>query len=145
MIKIKYADPDDYKTLEKISAVSMSEPWKEADFISADKNEFAKILAAYDDTIPVGYAVAYFAADESELPSIAVRPDIRRRGIGTELLTSLFKEVKKHGAQKMFLEVRQSNDSAISLYEKNGFITAGTRKNFYSDPDEDAFVMMKLL
>lgn len=145
MIKINKASPDDFAALADISMRSMNEPWKEADFISAEANEYAVILEARDGDIPVGYAVGYFAADESELPSIAVDSHHRKMGAGKALLTALFNEVKKHGAARMFLEVRESNEAAIGLYEKNGFITAGTRRHFYSDPEEDALVMMKLL
>lgn len=145
MYKVCKAKECDFGQLESISVASMSEPWKKNDFLSAQKNEFARILAAYDDGVPVGYAVGYFAADESELPSIAVSPSARQRGIGTRLLEALFEEVRTHGALKMFLEVRESNEAAISLYEKCGFITAGTRRRFYSNPCEDALVMMKLL
>lgn len=145
MIRIKKADKIDFHRLEEISVAAMSEPWHEADFLAADKNEFAVILEAVNGDEPVGYAVGYFAADESELPSIAVSRRSRRMGAGSALLAALFREVKRHGAAKMFLEVRESNEAAISLYEKNGFITAGTRRHFYSDPEENALVMMKLL
>lgn len=136
---------DEFHALEEISVSSMSEPWKEADFMSAEKNEYALILAAVEEDEPVGYAVGYFAADEAELPSIAVSPQMRRRGIGDALLNELFIQVRQRGAAKLFLEVRESNEAAIALYEKNGFITAGTRRHFYSNPEEDALVMMKLL
>ncbi len=145
MIKIRNAKMDEFHALEEISVSSMSEPWKEADFMSAEKNEYALILAAVEEDEPVGYAVGYFAADEAELPSIAVSPQMRRRGIGDALLNELFIQVRQRGAAKLFLEVRESNEAAIALYEKNGFITAGTRRHFYSNPEEDALVMMKLL
>lgn len=145
MITIRNAKIDEFHELEEISVSSMSEPWREADFMSAEKNEYALILAAVEEDEPVGYAVGYFAADEAELPSIAVSPLMRRRGIGDALLNELFNQVKARGAAKLFLEVRESNEAAIALYEKNGFITAGTRRHFYSNPEEDALVMMKLL
>ncbi|MGN0240094.1 MAG: ribosomal protein S18-alanine N-acetyltransferase [Candidatus Weimeria sp.] len=145
MITIRNAKQNEFHTLEEISVSSMSEPWREADFISAEKNEYALIIAAVETGNPVGYAVGYFAADEAELPSIAVNPRMRRRGIGNALLKELFSQVKQRGAAKLFLEVRESNKEAISLYERNGFITAGTRRHFYSNPEEDALVMMKLL
>ncbi len=166
MITIRNAKIDEFHELEEISVSSMSEPWREADFMSAEKNEYALILAAVEEDVktgdnddlavyadaaaldagnPVGYAVGYFAADEAELPSIAVSPQMRRHGIGDALLNELFNQVKARGAAKLFLEVRESNEAAIALYEKNGFITAGTRRHFYSNPEEDALVMMKLL
>ena len=148
MISIRTAEKKDFEALEKISVSSMSEPWHEKDFEAAYKNEFAVIIAAFDKKDgeePVGYAVGYFAADEAELPSIAVRSDRRRLGIGNRLLEALFKEMKGHGAAKIFLEVRESNEAGLALYEKNGFITVGTRRHFYGDPEEDALVMMRLL
>ena len=145
MITIRNAKMDEFHALEEISVSSMSEPWKEADFMSAEKNEYALILAAVEEDMTAGYAVGYFAADEAELPSIAVSPQMRRHGIGDALLNELFNQVKARGAAKLFLEVRESNEAAIALYEKNGFITAGTRRHFYSNPEEDALVMMKLL
>ncbi len=142
---VKVAEKNDFGALAAISLASMSEPWSVADFVAASENPFAIVLAAEDENGPAGYAVGYFAADEAELPSIAVKASCRGRGIGSRLLSELSDAVREKGASKLFLEVRESNEAALALYQKNGFITAGVRKRFYRDPDEDAFVMMRLL
>ncbi len=91
----------------------------------------------------VGYAGIMIIADESELLNIAVVEAYRKCGIAQRLLDLLFEQAKKHGAYRILLEVRRSNISAIQLYQKNSFSDLGVRKNYYSNPKEDALLMEK--
>ena len=63
-------------------------------------------------------------------------------GVGDAIVKALCKKAEELG-EFISLEVRTSNTNAISLYEKNGFIKAGVRKNFYSDPREDGLILTK--
>lgn len=93
----------------------------------------------------VGAALLEVLVPESELHSLAVLPANRRRGLGALLLKSAFTAARKRGATEMFLEVRSSNQAAITLYESAGFTALSVRRGYYSHPREDALVMRKRL
>ena len=80
-------------------------------------------------------------AKQCHVVSIAVREPYRRRGIASELMTTVMERAKEnYGATECFLEVRMSNDAAISLYEKLGFSKVKRNYGYYID-GEDAWVM----
>lgn len=99
-------------------------------------------IAAYDSDILVGYACATSVCDESEINRIAVKKEYRSKGIGNSLLKKLISKLSQRCGRKIFLEVRESNKNAISLYRKNEFDTVGVRKKYYSAPVENALIMM---
>ena len=86
----------------------------------------------------VGFLVAHHLAPEWELENIAVASSARRKGIGKRLLSALLAAARETNSDSVFLEVRQSNAAARTLYEKAGFELTGRRKSYYSDPVEDA-------
>jgi [ribosomal protein S18]-alanine N-acetyltransferase len=88
----------------------------------------------------LAFLVAHRVDAEWELENMAVAVSVRGRGIGTLLLRELIGQARVQGGSKIFLEVRASNQSARSLYEKFGFEEAGLRKSYYSDPTEDAIL-----
>jgi ribosomal-protein-alanine N-acetyltransferase len=73
--------------------------------------------------------------------NVAVDPTLRRRGIATALLNRLLERV--HPDAQLTLEVRRSNEGAITLYESFGFRSAGVRRRYYQDNGEDAIVMWR--
>ena len=81
--------------------------------------------------------------DEGYIANVAVDPKYRKAGVGTLLVRRIFSLAREKGLSFVTLEVRASNENAISLYEKCGFKTEGRRKNFYSDPKEDAIIMTR--
>jgi [ribosomal protein S18]-alanine N-acetyltransferase len=87
-----------------------------------------------------GFLVAQAVAAEWEIENIAVAGKARRRGLGTRLLGEFLDRAQAEGATAVFLEVRQSNRAARSLYEKWAFEESGRRAHYYSQPDEDAIV-----
>lgn len=89
----------------------------------------------------IGYAVLRIVRDEGHLLNIAVAPEKRRQGIGMELLRFCINLCVKKGVKELWLEVRESNLGAISLYTKLGFIKVGIRRRYYQDTGEDAFIM----
>ncbi len=91
------------------------------------------------DILLMGYIIATDIADESELLRIAVAEKYRRSGIGKELMKAYTEDLKQH-CDKFFLEVRQSNQAAMSLYEKIGYKSISVRKDYYSNPKEDAVI-----
>ncbi len=89
----------------------------------------------------VGFVIFHIAADVSEIYNIAVESGHARTGIGWELMKAAIQESGRRKAEKVVLEVRKSNDPAINFYLKFNFKIAGERKNYYSNPVEDAYVM----
>ena len=89
----------------------------------------------------VGFIIFHIAANVSEIYNIAVENGHARSGIGKQLMLAAIHESEGRNASKVVLEVRKSNNPAISFYLKFNFTIAGERKNYYSNPVEDAYVM----
>ncbi len=89
-----------------------------------------------------GYIVARMGADELHINNVAVRESHRRRGIGRHLLNRILEEGRRSTVPCAFLELRAGNSAALALYEKCGFRVTSRRKKYYSEPTEDALVMV---
>jgi ribosomal-protein-alanine N-acetyltransferase len=89
-----------------------------------------------------GYIVGRMGADELHINNVAVREGYRRRGVGRELLSRMLEEGKHSGVPRAFLELRAGNSAALALYEECGFQVTARRNRYYSDPVEDALVMI---
>lgn len=91
-------------------------------------------------TSALGFLVARHVALEWELENIVVAPTARRKGLGKRLLDALLFRVRETHSDAVFLEVRDSNIAARSLYEMAGFKQVGSRKSYYTNPTEDAIL-----
>src|SRR5687767_12013717 len=89
----------------------------------------------------VGFAGMWSMFDEAHITTIGVEPEMRGRGLGELLLIALADEAVRRGADWLTLEVRVSNVPAQALYRKYGFTVQGVRKRYYSDNNEDAYIM----
>lgn len=89
----------------------------------------------------VAMAVVWFIIDEVHIATIAVDPDYRRLKIGQKLLAAILKDALAMGAQHAFLEVRETNIAARSMYRRFGFQEVGKRPHYYSDSQEDGILM----
>ena len=93
-----------------------------------------------DQIIP-GYVGMWFMADEAHITAIAVKEEYRGRGIGELLLMGCVELSILRRSKEVTLEVRVTNDLAQSLYKKYGFAVMGVRKRYYTDNNEDAYIM----
>jgi len=89
-----------------------------------------------------GYIVARMGADELHINNVAVREPYRRLGIGRALLDRILAEGKRSEVPCAFLELRAGNTAALALYEDCGFRVTARRSRYYSEPVEDALVMI---
>jgi ribosomal-protein-alanine N-acetyltransferase len=89
----------------------------------------------------LGFVGLWFSVEEAHITSIAVREDWRGVGLGELLMIGALKLAHIKGCRFLSLEVRVSNESAQALYGKYGFKKVGRRKRYYSDDNEDAFIM----
>ncbi len=89
----------------------------------------------------IGFAGLWLMVDEAHITTIAAHPGYRGRGVGELMLSSLIGIAYTIHAQQMTLEVRVSNYVAQNLYRKYGFKEEGRRRRYYSDNNEDAYIM----
>lgn len=134
---------DDIEAVAQLEAQIFSTPWTAQGFADTLHREDILFLVACEQNRLLGYAGVYCAADEGEITNVAVAQGARRRGVGGALLKTLIGMLADRQIRRVVLEVRTSNRPAICLYEQNGFVVAGTRKNFYEKPVEDAYVMVR--
>jgi len=141
-IQIRKARIDDLEQIDNI------EKTLEHRILSYDllKNTIGKdtyfYFVAIVNNIIVGYISAEILVDHIDILSVAVFKAYTRQNIATMLLNELFKTCSTYNIKNIFLEVRPSNFAAIKLYEKNGFKKISTRKNYYTDTNEDAYIYL---
>ena len=159
---IRQMTVSDIKEASQIAASSMLQPWSMAAFAAELKNAQALLLvceaddaiSAADDFIRTasggeepsdsrisGYISLLLTPDDAELTGIAVKEAARRQGMAGALLKEARSILRKRGIGSIVLEVRASNTTAVSFYEKHGFTCIGVRRGLYDFPKEDALVM----
>jgi len=113
--------------------------WSEAEYAALFGNgSLRHCLVVEDDQSVLGFLVARGVGSEWEIENVAVDASEVRQGIGSQLVQRLLTQARARGGEAVFLEVRESNQAARSLYEKCGFSPAGRRKAYYVNPIEDA-------
>ena len=140
-ILIREARLSDIPAIMSLETGAFSVPWPEnllRDFI-----EYSDRLCLVADVgnESVGYLNAMFALDEYHIGSLAVKPELRRNGIGGALVRELIKYACASDAKYIFLEARESNSAARALYAAFGFEEVSKRRNYYESPREDAILM----
>jgi [ribosomal protein S18]-alanine N-acetyltransferase len=134
----------DLPVVYEIEALSFSNPWSDATFRGEIQNKgisFPMVIVRHADGRVAGYIIYWHIRDEVQINNVAVHPDFRGKGIGEAAMRLVLKEIREKGAVFATLEVRVSNTAATRLYEKLGFKVLGTRKGYYTNPVEDAYVM----
>ena len=126
--------------IERIETLCFSVPWSYANLEAQATGKNKLFLCAVDESGPLGYVGMTMVLDEGYIANVAVAPNARRRGIADTLLYELARRTRATLAF-LTLEVRASNAPAIALYEKHGFAVVGRRKNYYTQPQEDALLM----
>ena len=91
-----------------------------------------------------GFCAFWLVAEQAHINNLAILPELRGRGLGTQLLEAITAEAAHLGAAMLTLEVRQSNEPARRLYERAGFFQEGLRKNYYTNPVEDALILSRM-
>ena len=127
----------------ELEKLCFSDPWSESSVASELNNQLALWLVAEDNGRVAGYVGSQTVMGESDMMNVAVHPDYRKQGIATTLIVGLAEELRKRESHCLTLEVRASNENAISLYRKLEFQQVGCRKNYYRNPKEDALILRK--
>lgn len=138
---------DDLPEIASMELEYFAVPWSEASIGHyMDQGNTLFIVARHasgSGYIVAGYIALMCILNESDLVSIAVRKGYRNMGIARELLDIAYDLAKKRGVELIHLEVRESNEAAIALYESEGFVQDGIRKGYYDKPREDAILYTK--
>jgi ribosomal-protein-alanine N-acetyltransferase len=137
--RLTYADLPQVIAIERRAFPT---PWSLAMFVLELSKPSGICLAAMLEGRLSAYLVCSRYDRVWHIMNVAVDPDVRRRGLGTALLTRLLERVDDEDA-RYTLEVRRSNGGAIALYERFGFLVAGLRRRYYQDNGEDALVMWR--
>ena len=141
-MRIRRMTAEDLDRMMEIEAASFSDPWTRAMFLSELANSISRIYVAEEDDRLLGFVVAWIVADETHILDLAVDPDHRQRGLGTDLTLAALGAGRQEGCAYAVLEVRRSNVAARRLYQAMGFRVVGRRAGYYMDNGEDALVMM---
>lgn len=124
-----------------IECLCFPTPWSKYTFKIAMEDPRTLFKVAYLGEKVVGYGSIRWVLDEANLDSIGVHPNFRGKGMGDKILKALIEECQNRGLTLLTLEVRESNESAIKLYERNGFQIVGRRDDYYTSPTETALLM----
>lgn len=143
-IDIKIAKKEHLSQIAEIEAATLPEAWSES-ALELFVREGAFAVVALCEGRVASYCTVIDAPFETQIINVATHKDFRRLGYACLVVERVIEESRAQGAENISLEVRESNDSAISLYRKLGFEVCGTRRGFYKNPTEDALVMVKKL
>ncbi|MFI3238365.1 MAG: ribosomal protein S18-alanine N-acetyltransferase [Lachnospiraceae bacterium] len=133
----------DIEKVAAIEAISFTQPWSEKAFCEMLKSDRAHYVVARIEDEVVGMCGLLYSFEEAEVSNVAVLPTYRGRGVAKRMLEELLNVGSEQGVEAFCLEVRASNEAAISLYKSTGFEIAALRKNCYAHPTEDGYVMWK--
>lgn len=143
MIEIVEMTQDHVTAIAQLEKDCFSDPWSDKSIAYELTNSLSLWLVAVEDACVVGYVGSQTVMGESDMMNLAVDVHHRMRGIGALLVDSLVDALRHRGSSSLTLEVRASNEKAIKLYQRTGFVQVGRRPNYYRNPREDALILRK--
>ena len=144
-VTVRAAVAEDLDGIHYIERQSFPDPWSHRmfhDIVGAALLGLAHVLVAEAEDRIVGFAVAERADPEVHLTNLAVDPLRRRLGIARHLVAAVLAWARSEGLEEVWLEVRESNVAARSLYRAEGFAVVSRRRDYYRLPTEDALVLV---
>lgn len=138
--RIRRAWVADAPVLGALERTCFPDPWSVESFRELLREPGTVALVAELDGEVVGYMAGRAILDTAEILNLAVHPAVRGRGLGSTLLVATLDAMRARGAREVYLEVRESNTAAQSLYAHAGFLPVGRRAQYYQSPPEDALV-----
>ena len=141
MVVIEPATEDDIPWILELEQEAISPPWTHGALLNEIYRNDSYFAVAVENEEKLGFIIMRGMVDCGELLQIAVEKSARRRGVADLLMYAMLDEAGKNAINSVFLEVRKSNSAAISLYKKHGYALVRHRKDYYTNPVEDAMVM----
>lgn len=123
--------------LATLHATSFHKGWSEDFFAKILESSTGLAFGVFDSKSElIGFCLCRWVIDEAEILTIAVNSAMRQQGLGSSLLSSTCDSLRSKGVLKVFLEVSEHNEAALSLYRKQGFLPVGARRHYYLDTDD---------
>lgn len=146
-LRVRKMALDDIPAVLEIDRQSFPVPWSEHTYrLELTGNPSAHLLVAEirrrHGFKVIGYIGYWLIVDEAHISTLAVDPRVRRRGVGKKLLSTALRSAARKGAERVTLEVRESNSGAIAMYQSFGFELHSRKSEYYRDNGEDALVMI---
>ncbi|GAB4229288.1 MAG: N-acetyltransferase [Methyloligellaceae bacterium] len=142
--RFEAAAPADCGALAQLHAASFPQGWDAQTFARFLADPHCLTVVARADTAeprsdgPAGFVLLRWAADEAEILTLAVAPELRCQGVARRLLRAAFGRLREKGVRQVFLEVGADNHAAAALYSRLGFRDAGRRAGYYREGEGDA-------
>lgn len=143
-ITIRPMKLEDIEQAHELDMLSFSLPWPERSFryeVTSNPNSRCWVAEMGTTSRIVGMIVIWLIVDEAHIGTLAVHPDYRRQKIASRLMAQALLNLTGEGACSASLEVRRSNEAALTLYQRFGFEIVGVRSRYYVDNHEDAILM----
>jgi ribosomal-protein-alanine N-acetyltransferase len=144
---LRPAAESDIGDVAAVERLCFADPWSEESFarlIDAPPAIFLVALFSPNEGI-AGYIIAFSVGEDAEVLNVAVHPQFRGKGLAGQMLDAVLIELSSRGVRTAFLEVRESNAAALSLYTSRGFSEIGRRSKYYRRPVEDALVLRRFI
>ena len=135
--------PVHVQQVAELEKLCFSSPWSEKAISGELNNPLALWVVAVEADCVLGYIGSQAVMDEADVMNLAVIPQARCKGVGRALVETLVKELAAIGVTSLTLEVRASNETALRLYDRLGFVQVGRRPGYYFAPREDALILRK--
>lgn len=139
----RLASEEDLDAVAALEADAFANPWTR-DMLARElrQSDVARVYVLRT----VGKRVAAFCAcwlifDELHINTVAVDPALRRRGLAIRLMEHVLADAARQGVEHATLEVRRSNEPALQLYQRLGFVVEAVRQRYYTNPEEDALIL----
>ncbi len=140
---IRKLESRDAEGLGRLAQEIFTMPWSVNAFAALVEDKNSIFFVAEEDGQIIGGCGLTHILDEGDIHNVMVAPAYRGRGIAVRMMENLLNEGTTQGIDAFTLEVRVSNEAAIRVYEKLGFVSEGVRPKFYEKPVEDALIMWK--
>ena len=144
---LRPAAEGDIGDVAEVERSCFTDPWSEESFarlVDAPPAIFLVALFPPDEGI-AGYIIAFSVGEDAEVLNVAVHPQFRGKGLAGQMLDAVLIQLGSGGVRTAFLEVRESNAAALSLYMSRGFSEIGRRSKYYRRPVEDALVLRRFI
>ena len=144
-VELDLMSPFDLAAVLRIERLSFPSAWTPESYLRELRNVSSYYVVARHQGEVIGYAGMWVIEDEAHVSTVAVCPDLRRRGLGEAMLRHLLHVARLRRALRVTLEVREHNEIAMALYQKLGFVSQGLIPHYYGDTGENAYVMHRAL
>ena len=140
-LRIRWMVRRDMAEVLDIEQASFEFPWLEGDFLRClRQRNCIGMVAEYDERV-VGFMVYELHKDHLHVLNFSVRPDVRRRGVGQQMINKLIGKLSRRGRNRIMLEIRETNLAAQMFFKNLEFKAVSVLRDYYDDTVEDAYVM----